>query len=369
VNDSELQPGLRPVSYRVPTGRPVVTYVLLAAIIVVFVVETALTELGGLTSTEMLVLLGAKATPLIASGEYWRLFTAMFLHVNLAHIFFNGYALLAIGTELERLFGSPRFVIVYFVSGLFGSLASYAFSYSLSAGASVAIFGLVGALAAFFMLHHERLGAWGRTRLANIAFLIVVNLVLGFTQPGIDNLGHMGGLVSGFGLGWALAPRYALDPIAARVVDQNRPQRYWPAVAAGLLLLVAGTALATVKVRGSAELLLYQGHEAIARQAWQEAADEFEAAIAQDADAVDADAYFHLGLAYNHLGQLGRAADAYEQALARDPNDAASHWNLALTYLDLERTDLSREHFEEYLRLNPGQEDEVRPYLEHLDRQ
>jgi len=366
VNNPDLLSTPRPVSYRVPTARPVVTYVLLGAIIIVFLVETAL---GGSTNTEVLVLLGAKVTPLIAAGEYWRLFTAMFLHIGLTHLFFNGYALLAIGTELERLFGWTRFVIVYFVSGLFGSLASYAFSYSLSAGASGAIFGIVGALAAFFMLHRDRLGAWGRTRLANIAFLIAINLFLGFTQPGIDNLGHMGGLVSGFALGWALAPRYALDTYANHVVDQNRVARYWPAVAAALVLLVAGTAAATISRHDSAQLLLYRGREAIEREAWQEAIDEFEAAIAQDPDIVDASTYFHIGLAHNHLGQPREAAQAYEQALAREPDDAASHWNLALTYLDLSEYDLSRDHFEEYLRLNPQREDEVRPYLEQLERQ
>jgi rhomboid protease GluP len=366
VNDLEQPPTIRPVSYVVPTARPVATYVLLGAIIVVFLVETAL---GGSTNMDVLVRLGAKVTALIVEGEYWRLLTAMFLHIGLTHLFFNGYALLAIGTELERFFGSTRFVVVYFVSGLFGSLASYAFSYNLSAGASGAIFGIVGALAAFFMLHRDRLGAWGRTRLANIAFLIVINLVLGFTRPGIDNLGHMGGLVSGFALGWALSPRYALDPYVQRVVDENRPRRYWPVVAGALLLLVAGTALATVTWRDSVQFFLDRGHEAARREAWREAVDEFEAAIAQDPEAVDAEAYFTLGLAYNRLGQPSAAAGAYEQALDLDPDDSASHWNLALTYLDLERYDLSREHFEEYLRLNPGQEDEVRPYLDHLDRQ
>ncbi|MBN1657978.1 MAG: rhomboid family intramembrane serine protease [Anaerolineae bacterium] len=366
MNDSELGPAIRPISYRVPTTRPVVTYVLLGAVILVFLVETAL---GGSTSTDVLVMLGAKVTPLIAEGEYWRLFTAMFLHIGLAHLFFNGYALLAIGTELERLFGSMRFAIVYFVTGLFGSLASYAFSYSLSVGASGAIFGIVGALAAFFWLHRDRFGAWGRTRLANIAFLIAINLFLGFTQAGIDNLGHMGGLVSGFALGWALAPHYALDPDAQRVIDQNRPTRYWPAVAAALLLLMAGIAAATVVRRDSAEMLLYQGREAITREAWQEAVDQFEAAISADPDAADADAYFGLGLAHNHLNQPVQAAQAYEQALALDPDDSASHWNLALTYLDLARHDLSREHFQEYLRLNPRREEEVRPYLEYLDSQ
>jgi rhomboid protease GluP len=358
-------PESRPASYAVPMARPRVTYVLLGAIVLMFVVETAL---GGSTDTEVLVRLGAKVTPLIAAGEYWRLLTAMFLHIGLAHLFFNGYALFAIGTELERLYGYPRFTSIYFLSGLFGSLASYAFSYTLSAGASGAIFGVIGALAAFFALHRERLGAWGRSRLANIVFLIAINLFLGFTQPGIDNLGHLGGLVSGFLLGWALAPRYALDPVRQQVIDRNGPGRYWPAVAAAVVLLVGGTVLATRAHQGSAELSIYRGQQAIDEREWAEAATQFEAALAADPDVDDAGLYFYLGVARNYLEEHRLAAQAYERALALTPDDSPTHWNLALTYLELAQYDLAREHFEAYLALNPQREAEVRPYLNELDR-
>jgi rhomboid protease GluP len=91
---ADLQP--RQVSLPVPLHRPIVTWVLLAIIGVVFVAETLA---GGSQNTEVLVRLGAKVTPLIASGEYWRLFTAMFLHIGTMHLLFNSYALFIIGTE------------------------------------------------------------------------------------------------------------------------------------------------------------------------------------------------------------------------------------------------------------------------------
>lgn len=355
----------RRVSYALPLQRPVVTWILLGAIGVVFLVETLL---GGSTETAVLVRLGAKVTPLIASGQYWRLFTAMFLHIGLMHIFFNGYALLAIGTELERLFGWQRFSTIYLLAGLSGNLASYALSPNIAAGASGAVFGLIGALAAFFALHRERLGAWGRARLGNIAFLIAVNLFFGFTQPGIDNLAHLGGLLGGMGLGWAMAPRYQLDPARLRLVDGNRLRRYWPALVLAIAILGAGTALATQIQRDSPRTHLLRGQDAIERQAWDEAVSEFEEALARDPDLADASVHFYLGLAHNHLDQPRLAAEAYESALALAPDDSAAHWNLALTYLQLERYTEAEAQFETYLALNPGEAEAVQPYLNELRR-
>jgi rhomboid protease GluP len=363
VNGSTQQ-GPSRISYALPLYRPVVTWILLAAIGLMFVVETLA---GGSTQTEVLVRLGAKVTPLIAEGEYWRLFTAMFLHIGILHLAFNGYALLAIGTELERLFGWPRFLALYLLSGLFGTVASYAFSYRVAAGASGAIFGLIGALAAFFVLHRERLGAWGRARLGNILFLIAINLFLGFTQRGIDNLAHLGGLLSGFGLGWALTPRYAMDPVHLRVVDRNRLSRYWPALILVMALLLASTGLATWAHRSNPRMDLFQGQRAIEEEDWQEAASRLARALDQNPALGDAAVYFYLGLAHNKIGQPQLAAVAYEQALAFEADDSASHWNLALTYMELGQYVDARQHFEAYLALNPNAADEVQPYLDELD--
>jgi rhomboid protease GluP len=346
-------------------SRPVVTWVLLAVIIAVFGLQTLL---GGSTNTETLIRLGAKVTPLIAAGEYWRLFMSIFLHIGLMHLFFNCYALVVVGTELEHLYGPGRFLSIYLLSGLFGSLTSYAFSTSLSAGASGAIFGLIGALAAYFALYRQRLGRWGQRRLANILFLIVINLFLGFTQPGIDNLAHMGGLVCGLALGWALVPRYAVDPVALRLVDQTRLGRYWPALALAVVLFFGGTVLATIAQRDSAQSHLWRAEQAIEREAWDEVVTELEQAMAKNPLMADAALYFHLGLAHNYLDQPQQAAEAYETALALAPDDAASHWNLALTYLELERFADARTHFETYQILRPDKAAEADPYLQDLRR-
>ena len=351
----------RRVSLALPLHKPVVTWVLLGMIIVVFALETLM---GGSTNSEVLVRLGAKVNPLIAQGEYWRLLTAMFLHIGIMHLAVNGYALAAIGTELERLVGWKRFLAIYLLAGLFGGLASYAFSDSLSAGASGAIFGIIGALAAFFLRHRQQLGAWGQRRLANIAFLIVINLVLGFTQPAIDNMAHLGGLVSGFCLGWFLMPRYKLDPASMQLVDENRLGRYWPALVVAVLLLVGGVALVTRVQRDSPASYLLRAEEAIDREAWDEAAAQLELALERDPEV--GEAHFFLGLARNHLDEPRLAVEAYEEALDLEPTFASAHWNLALTYLELERFAEAKDHFERYLELKPEAAVEVAPYLEDL---
>ena len=353
------------VSLRLPLHRTVATWALLAAIVAVFIVETLL---GGSTSSEVLIRMGAKYAPRIAAGEYWRLFTSMFLHIGVMHLAFNGYALFIIGTELERLFGTGRFLTVYLFSGLFGSLVSYALSDSLSAGASGAIFGIIGALAAFFLIHRERLGAWGTRRLGNIALVLVLNLAWGFSQPDrIDNRAHVGGLLAGLALGWALAPRYELDWIRGQVLDRNRLGRYWPALGLAALLLVGGTALTTASYRNSPRSHLVLGQQAIEAEEWDKAAAELEQAIALDPELANASVYFHLGLAYNFLEQPQEAITAYEAVLQLDPDQAVVHWNLAITYLEVGRYADARASLETYAELTPAGPEEVKPFLDELE--
>jgi rhomboid protease GluP len=384
---ASLEP--RRASFRLPTFRPIATWVLLGIIIVVFVLETIA---GGSTDPQVLVRMGAKVTPLIAAGEYWRLFTSMFLHIGIMHLFFNGYALFILGTELERLLGWQRFLAIYLLAGLYGSLASYAFSDSLSAGASGAVFGLIGALAAFFSLHRQQLGTWGQRRLMNILFLIAINLFLGFTQPWIDNWAHMGGLAAGLALGWALAPRYEVAALPAttlrelaesaivgpkpstpgasdaqlRLVDRNNLARYWPALTAAVLLFIAGTFLVTQVHKDSPRSHLLRAETAADLEDWETVAAELEQALAKDPTLADASTYFYLGLARNYLDQPRQAVEAYEAALEVDGSDAPTRWNLALTYLELERFAEAQAQFETYLQLNPDQANEVEPYLESL---
>ena len=189
---------------------PYVTWLLLGANIALFL----LTELlGGSTAVDVLIRLGAMESWLIASGEYWRLFSAMFLHSGLIHLGFNVIGLLIFGQQLERLYGPARFLVIYILGGLAGSVTSYAFNlsasqYAIGVGASGAVFGTLGALAAFFLSNRDRLGETGRQTLIGLLALAAINLTVGFIVPGIDNFAHIGGFGGGFLLGMAYCPRY-----------------------------------------------------------------------------------------------------------------------------------------------------------------
>jgi rhomboid protease GluP len=209
-NPAGEQDGQRDISggiqVRLPFTKPIVTYVLLVAIAVCFGLEMLL---GGSTATRTLVQLGAQVNLFVAAGEYWRLVTAMFLHIGLAHLAFNMYALFILGRDIEGFYGSLRFATIYFISGIAGNVAYYAAGpNAVSAGASGAIFGLVGAEIAFLVSNRALFGSFSRQRLLNLAFLVVINLAFGFVGRGINNLAHLGGLVAGLALGFALTPRH-----------------------------------------------------------------------------------------------------------------------------------------------------------------
>ncbi len=130
----------------------------------------------------------------ITHGEYYRLITGIFCHANIWHLIFNMYALYIIGMQLESFLGKPKYLIVYLLSGLSGSLLSILFSNNYSVGASGAIFGLMGSL--LYFGYHYRIYLDSVIK-SQIIPLILVNLIIGFSFTGIDNFAHIGGLVGG----------------------------------------------------------------------------------------------------------------------------------------------------------------------------
>jgi rhomboid protease GluP len=137
-----------------PKWRPAVTWAILAINIAVWVLDVAsgpLFELWtGIPAGNLLLNLGAKRTDLILAGQVWRLVTPIFLHIGLLHLAFNSYAIYVIGPQIECFFGPYRFLSIYILSGIYGVLMSFALSPAPSAGASGAIFGLIGTQAVFF---------------------------------------------------------------------------------------------------------------------------------------------------------------------------------------------------------------------------
>lgn len=226
---------------------PLATYALLGLIAVVFGLELLW---GGSESTPTLVRMGALLRPRVMDGQWWRMLSCTFLHGGFMHIAFNGYVLYALGSSLERILGSERFVILYVLSGVGGSLAStYFLKEGLSVGASGAIWGLLAAQA---VLAYRPQGLLPQSILPAVKRAAMINLglnVLNSFRPQVDWAAHFGGGLVGALLLFAGVltvglPRLAAVTGAPPAVDQ-RPAWLRPVAAllAGLLLFGGGYAI------------------------------------------------------------------------------------------------------------------------------
>ena len=212
VREARQSAPRRRVRVRFLLGRPgSITTALLIINIAVFVVEVALGGSGSLfngPSADKLIQLGAMVPPFIARTalpqhyQFWRLITAMFLHIGLIHLAFNMYALYLFGYLIEGAFGKPRYIAIYFVAGFLGNVTSFAFgdAIAVGAGASGAIFGLLGAWIAYN--YRRRDSALAEANLRWALMLIILNTVIALGFHSIDWRAHLGGLVAGIAAGW-----------------------------------------------------------------------------------------------------------------------------------------------------------------------
>ncbi len=168
---------------------PYITYIIMGICFIMFLI----TGMGN--DTGVLIKYGANLDVLVKNGEYYRLLTSMFLHSGLLHLFFNMYALYIIGPQVESFFGKTKYLIIYLLSGISGSLLSVAFNVNtVSVGASGAIFGLFGALLYF---GYNYRGYLGNVIKSQILPVVIINLIFGFISTGVDVAGHIGGLIGG----------------------------------------------------------------------------------------------------------------------------------------------------------------------------
>ena len=179
--------------------RPTYTYVFFAINIAVFVLMALA---GGSGNEPTLMAFGVKSNPAIAQGQWWRFVTPIFIHICLLHLFFNSYALWIVGPQVEKLYGGARFVILYVLTGVAGVYGSYSYHPdTISAGASGAIFGLFGVLLVFGIRHRDAIPPFFKRSVGTgVLPVIVINLIIGFTIPAIDNSAHISGLLAGAAL-------------------------------------------------------------------------------------------------------------------------------------------------------------------------
>jgi len=188
-----------------PIGRgarwhPLMTYSFIAATLAVWLLTESF---GSSTDARTLLRFGANMPALVLHGQWWRLVSSIFLHVGVMHLLFNAYACFLFGTFVERMAGRRSTFTILILSGVGGGAASAFFSnavssHTISAGASGAIFGLLGA-AIVIVLRLPRLftGPQRRFLAFNLIFIGAVNMAFGFLEPNIDNLAHAGGFLTG----------------------------------------------------------------------------------------------------------------------------------------------------------------------------
>ncbi|SFE29934.1 rhomboid family intramembrane serine protease [Alteribacillus iranensis] len=308
-------------------GKTRITYLLLMFIaLMFFLIEQA----GGSTDILTLIEYGAKYNPAILDGEWWRFFTSMFLHIGFFHLFMNSLALFYLGTAVERMYGSLRFIFIYFIAGLFGSLASFAFNEQVSAGASGAIFGCFGALLYFGLIHRQ---LFFRTMGFNVIFILAINLAFGFAVPAVDNGAHIGGLVGGF-LASAIVhlPRHKLNRRQAFILP------FTFVLAAGMFGLGI-----TNDNKSDSPLLDLQIAQELLQENETEEAEDILLGILENQE--HAQARFLLGNALIQKGNTEEALVQFQKAVTLDEEFPEAYYNLTILYLELGRVEEAQESF------------------------
>jgi rhomboid protease GluP len=319
------------------------------ALITANVVYFAIAVLQGVSPLEPerqhLLDLGAIYGPLVFEGEWWRLTTANFVHIGFLHLFFNMWCLWSLGNAAERMFGNLTFLLIYLLSGIGGSLASISWHPSvLSAGASGAIFGIAGALVSMLYFGHILVPRQVvRQLLSSLTFFVGFNLLLGSVLEGVDNAGHIGGLVAGLGLGAALH-----RPLPSG----RRPWHRFLIVPVAALLFVAAARSAMERSADDPELMAENARRLASEGNKQGAIETLQKAVALAPDS--APLANELGRAYLDSERLDDAIASFERAVALDPQLYEPQRNLAISLALAGRREEASEAFRIARQMEPS---------------
>jgi rhomboid protease GluP len=240
----------RSVQVALPNVKPYVTYAILGFTIFIY-----LLQLAGqyLLKADIVALWGVKYGSLIRAGQIWRLITPVFLHdstlpYGLLHIGFNMYALYLYGRGLEGRFGHWRFTLLYFLSAYAGNVFSFLLTPNPSLGASTAVFGLLAAEGMFIYRNRQLLGNRAGRAIMNVIYVAGINLLIGFSTTGVDNFGHLGGMLGGILFTWFGGPRWKMEGFfpSVRLVDERAGHGALAGSVAVLLFFIPLTVLGWV---------------------------------------------------------------------------------------------------------------------------
>jgi membrane associated rhomboid family serine protease len=236
-----------------------VTYAIIAICVGLFIVDGVLSS--GASFSRGIGPLGEQHLingAFVATGEWWRIFTSAFFHLGPIHIAFNMYVLYLYGPIVERMYGPVEYALIYLLCAAGGSVLTILVDPSaFAAGASGALFGLIGLLFVVSRRHHAVLGPQARRMMAGIGGYLVFLLIFTFVVPGISWTGHLGGLAVGAILGFALPPTGVQTLTGMwRTAQGDQLHRHMPAFVRAAVfffvaaVLVAGTFVATRNVIG-----------------------------------------------------------------------------------------------------------------------
>ncbi len=329
-------------------GRPFLTYFLLGINIVIFL----LLELNGSSkSTETLIRFGAKYNPaIIENGEWWRIISSMFLHIGFLHLFMNMFAVYYLGIAVERIYGSIRFIIVYFLAGIGGGLASFAFTTNISAGASGALFGLFGALL-FFGLTHKKI--FFQTMGKSLLIIIGINLVFGFMVPQVDNGAHLGGLITGF-----IASAILHLPGMKKVSMQFLAFILYVVIILGLILFGIQHNL------NSPSYQLMKVEQLAAVQDYEKIVEITTTGLRNPNDLAD-ELLFQRSYAYVKLNEVDSAIDDLENTIQINDEFAEAHFNLAVLYYNQGQENKAQESIKMAYEIRPNSDD-IKKFYEQI---
>lgn len=276
-------------------------------------------------TTDFVLRWGANYGPLSLDGQWWRLFTCMWLHGGLIHVASNMYCFWQFGRIAERIFGRGRYLAIYLIAGIGSSLASLSWHpNTVSVGASGAIFGVAGAL--FVPFFHKRLKLPApvmSSMLRSIGLFIVINLVIGASISFIDNSAHVGGLVVGLILGEVFV---RLAGSGAEVESS-----LWKVVAASAILMVAG--FVAIRHERLPETYAAASIHALMNGDRQEAFTKAQKAVAERPN--DADSHAVLGEVYLQQNRYADAVNEYQTAHRLAPDEPAITARLGHAYARL----------------------------------
>ena len=240
------------VRVSLPIVKPYMMYTIIAFTCFVYLLQIAGVYL---LNVDIVANLGLKYGPAIRAGQIWRLITPVFLHdsslpYGLLHIGFNMYALFLFGRGLEARYGHVRFALLYFLSAYAGNVLSFLLTPAPSLGASTAIFGLLAAEGMFIIQNRRLLGSQANRALMNILYIAGINLLIGFSSTGIDNFGHLGGLLGGILFAWFGGPHWKVEGFysSPKLVDERQGHGAFAGTVAVLLFFIPLTALGWIWV-------------------------------------------------------------------------------------------------------------------------